>query len=85
MSDLLPRRDVTFTPKPEDRRPCPHCQQPGESVVYKGAVVSQMDISRDPAGIGVSMRITDVLTAQWVPCCHEFDGKTGLLIGRTSE
>ena len=73
-----PTRDVTLTPKPEDRRPCPECQRPGEAIVFKRAVIQAMDTERTPSSTKVGMHLT-AEAMQWLPCGHEFDGHTGAL------
>ena len=75
LADAPTTRDLIVTPKPEDRRPCPHCRELAEEIRYEGAIVNVA-----PGDAGVRVHVPSVKAAVFLPCGHRFDGTTGKLI-----
>ena len=79
MADAPTTRDLLLTPKPEDRKPCPHCHELADQMQYDGAEVRHR-LARSGTVETASFHVSQVRSARFLPCGHRFDGATGALI-----
>jgi hypothetical protein len=68
-------------PGKHERPPCPECQRPGKKILYKGAIIASPSTVQTADGTTkVAISIMGVQSVLFMPCGHEFDGKTAQLI-----